>query len=139
MTGAHFCPHCGSAGVDFSVLEGGAASCRGCNWTGSKMDLLTIPFKHDFANDEALVVNLMGDLRNILAKELGLPYLKFLIKWGFISADVKDVAGTLDRKTFARYLSRIAQAILLALLDERRKIETENVRTRMASDSKGVS
>lgn len=139
MTGAHFCPQCGSAGVDFSLLEGGNATCRGCHWSGRKDDLLVVPFKHDFANDEALVVNLMGDMRLLLSGELGLPYLKFLIKWGFISTDLKNVAGTLDRKTFTRYLARIAQAILLSVLDERRKIEAESVQARADAEGKGAN
>lgn len=116
-----FCPQCGSAGVDFSDLVNGAAHCRGCAWDGSREDLLTVPTVADA--DQQLIVRLMGELRKLLSGELGFPYLKFLVKWGFIKADQQDIANTLDRKAFARYLAAIARAILTAIIEERSRAE----------------
>jgi len=116
-TFVRFCPVCGSAGVDFSELAGGDAVCRGCGWNGKREELMVVPTTAD--DDSQLLVRLMGELRRLLSGELGFPYLKFLIKWGFLKADERDVVGTLDRKAFARYIAAIARAILTAVLEER--------------------
>lgn len=112
-----FCPVCGSAGVNFSELAGGNARCRGCGWDGQREELLAVPMPAD--SDSQLLVRLMGEMRRLLSGELGLPYLRFLIKWGFLKADEKDIAGTLDRKAFARYIAAIAKSVLTAILEER--------------------
>lgn len=117
-----FCPQCGSAGVDFSALANGAAHCRGCGWKGTNEDLLLVPIQHDFAFGSAsIITEMMNDARQLLAGELGLPYLKFLLKWGFIEGGANNLAATLDRKMFARYLSAIGHAVLNAVLAERMK------------------
>jgi hypothetical protein len=117
-----FCPRCGSANLEFSELAGGNAKCENCAWSGSVDDLFVVPFSHDFFSDEGMVRALMNDLRGLLAKELGVPYLKFLIKWGF----VKTTGGVADRVTFTRYLVAIAKAILLAIFEERKRLSTES-------------
>jgi hypothetical protein len=65
----------------------------------------------------------MGELRKLLSGELGLPYLKFLVRWGFVKADMGDIAGTLDRKIFSRYMAAIARAVLTAIIEERARAE----------------
>lgn len=72
----------------------------------------------------------MNDLRNLLSGELGLPYLKFLLKWGFMQGSMADPAGTVDRKVFARYLAAIGRSILVALFEERAHMEATNVAER---------
>lgn len=123
--GVRFCPQCSSPSVDYSVLAGGDAVCRACDWKGTSDALLIVPLKHDFVNGEEVLVRMMGDLRGLLAGEAGVPYLKFLLKWGFVEADQHNIAGTLDRKMFSRYLAVIGQAIMTALLNERTKIDLE--------------
>lgn len=116
-----FCPRCGSANLNFSQLAGGAAVCGNCEWKGTSDDLFEVPFSHDFFSDEGMVRNLMSDIRNLLAGEMGLPYLKFLIKWGF----VREVSGSPDRVALTRYLVAIAKAILVGIFNERKLIAEE--------------
>ena len=128
-----FCPQCGSAAVDFSALAGGAAKCRGCGWAGTCDDLLTVPIGGNFL-DGSMVVGMMNDLRNLISGELGVPYLKFLIRWGFLQADVARLRDTLDRKKFARYVAAIARSLLIAIVEERVKIEVESVSSSGGTD-----
>lgn len=115
-----FCPQCGSAGVDFSVLVGSTAECRGCKWSGSNEELLVVPIQHDFAFGSAsILTEMMNDVRRLLSNELGLPYLRFMLKWGFLEGNIEDLSRTLDRKKFARYLAAIGHAVLMAVISER--------------------
>lgn len=120
------CPQCGSPGVDYSSLAGGEASCRGCRWHGPAAELPAIPGSAE-VNDEATLTSMLNDMRKLLSGELGLPYLRFLMKWGFLSGDINNPAGTIDRKAFARYLSIIGRAIMTAMLEERSRAEAERV------------
>lgn len=117
-----FCPQCGSASVDFSALAAGSAHCRGCNWKGSNDDLLLVPIQHDFTFGSAsIITEMMNDVRRLLSGELGVPYLRFLMKWGFIEGDPEHLAANLDRKKFARYMAAIGHAVLSAVIAERMK------------------
>lgn len=116
------CPQCGSPGVDFSGLAGGHASCRGCHWKGAVEDLLAVPGSAE-VSDETQLASMMNEVRRLLSGELGLPYLKFLLKWGFLTGDINNIVATLDRKAFARYMAAIGKAILIALLEERSRVE----------------
>lgn len=117
-----FCPTCASSSLRFSELVGGDADCLACGWVGKTTDLLLVPIQHDFAfGKESIIAEMMNGLRQILAGELGLPYLKFLLKWGFLEGDLKDPAHTIDRKKFARYMAAIGHAILTAVIAERAK------------------
>jgi hypothetical protein len=111
--------------VDYSSLVGANATCRGCNWKGTSTELLVVPIKHEFLADEHIIRDMMSGMRQLLAGELGLPYLKFLLKWGFLEGDIARAAATIDRKKFARYIAAIAQAILMAIIDTRAKLATE--------------
>lgn len=113
------CPQCSSASVDFSSLEGGTARCRGCSWRGYNTDLVVMPFEHEFLADESMVIAMVNDMRLLLSGSQGVPYLKFLMKWGFLAGKESDVVGTVDRKKFARYLAAVSKGILTAVLAER--------------------
>lgn len=114
-----FCPQCGSASVDFSSLVGGRATCNGCHWAGAVDELLVVPIEHDFLGKESILIEMINDMRRMLSGELGLPWLKFLLKWGFVQGDLDNLVGTLDRKKFARYLAVIGNAVVIALITER--------------------
>lgn len=121
-----FCPQCASANVDFSALVGGQACCHGCNWKGPVDELLLIPIQHDFSlGKESIISEMMNDIRKFLSAELGLPWLKFLLKWGFLEGDVERLGATLDRKKYARYLAAIGHAVLTAVITERAKQSRE--------------
>lgn len=120
--GLKLCPQCGSAGVDFSALAGGTADCRGCRWHGTFEDLLVVPGSTAVDNDVTLN-GMLNDLRQLLSGELGFPYLKYLMKWGFITGDLNRPLETIDRKALARYVASIARSIMVGLLEERSKVE----------------
>jgi hypothetical protein len=54
---------------------------------------------------------------------MGTPYLKFLIKWGFVKADIMSPGNTVDRKQFAAYLAAITTGVLTAVLKCRADFE----------------
>lgn len=113
------CPQCASASVDFSSLTGGTARCRGCRWSGYSTELVLMPFEHDFLADESMAIAMVSDMRLLLSGKQGVPYLKFLLKWGFLQGSEQDLVGTIDRKKFARYLSAMARGLLTSVLEER--------------------
>jgi hypothetical protein len=123
---AYFCPECGSPSIDRSTLLGGSAGCRACGWAGSADKLAVMPFAHSLGGDEQLLVALVGDLRLMLAKDVGNHFARFLAKWGFI--DVAGADKALAGKRMGRYLSAIARSIVTALLQERDKMEAERAR-----------
>ncbi len=125
------CPQCGSSAVDFSSLHGGDASCRGCAWKGTSTDLFEVPVPQDGVVWAHTVFN---EVRNLFSGELGIPYLKFLLRWGFIEGDPAKIAGTVDRKVFARYLAAIGRAVFVALLETRSALEVERVRAEKAKE-----
>ena len=133
MSEVKMCPQCGSPGVDFSTLVGGAADCRGCGWKGTTTDLLVVPSNTD-AVDEKAMAGMINEVRNLLSGELGFPYLKFLLRWGFLAGDVNNPAGTIDRKKFARYCAAIARGILPALYEERAKQEAARAAERVGAN-----
>jgi hypothetical protein len=116
------CPQCGSPGVNYSVLDGGAADCRGCRWRGNTTELLNLPGSAE-VNDEGVLFRMLNDVRGLLSGELGLPYLRFLMKWGFLEGDANNPARTVDRKQFARYIAAIGRAVLIAAIEERSRME----------------
>jgi hypothetical protein len=102
--------------VDYGQITGSDAYCRGCRWTGTREDLLVLPVEHEFLSDESMALAMVNDMRQSLSGELGLPYLKFLIKWGFIKSDVVNPGNTIDRKKFAAYLAAITMGVLSSVL-----------------------
>lgn len=122
MSEVRMCPQCGSPGVDFATLIGGQAACRGCSWKGITTDLLVVPSSVD-GIDERAMSGMINEVRQLLSGPLGLPYLRFLLKWGFLAGDLANPAATIDRKKYARYCAAIARGILTALYEERSKQE----------------
>jgi hypothetical protein len=76
-------------------------------------------------DEQQRVTGLLSDLRQMMARDMGVPLLRFLVKWGFCDADPDDLAGTLDRRVFSRYLAAIAAAVLQAVLETRRTLATK--------------
>lgn len=64
----------------------------------------------------------MLDIRSLMSTDLGPKLLGFLIKWGFIQADMTDLVGTLDRRVFSRYLANMAGGLLTAMIETRRAL-----------------
>jgi hypothetical protein len=135
-----FCPQCGSAAVNFSALAGGDAECRGCRWQGKVEEVLSLPILKDspLAGEDTAIQGMVKDLRALLSGSLGLPYLKFLVKWGFLKCDLERVADTIDRKQFARYLVAIAKGVITAVMAERTRAE-EAKAVALAAPSAGAN
>jgi hypothetical protein len=117
------CPQCGSAAVTFGVLDQSNGSCGSCGWEGASRELLVIPTSG--IDQDLQLATLMVDIRSLISKDLGPKMLAFLMKWGFVEADPYDVAGTLDRRVFSRYLASMAAALLKAVLETRHEIATK--------------
>lgn len=93
------------------------ASCGACRWGGGTADLLII------AGAPGVDLQaLMLDIRSLMSTDLGPKLLGFLIKWGFIQADMTDLVGTLDRRVFSRYLANMAGGLLTAMIETRRAL-----------------
>ena len=122
------CAQCGSTAVDFSELAGASAGCNGCGWTGTTDELLSVPVRAQIGAEELAFADLLNDLRAIISGVAGVPLLRFLVKWGFLSADVTRLAETVDRRLFARYLTAITTSILSAVLETRRAQEVARVK-----------
>jgi hypothetical protein len=126
-----FCPDCSSAGVT-TVDVAGTASCNGCDWTGRIEQLAVVPVPK--GQSDTFTLQLVNDLRKLLAKDMGLEFLKFFGRWGFLKFDPNNVAGTINRKQFSRYLAAVARGIATSLFEERAKIEQEKVRSSMENN-----
>lgn len=121
---AYFCPECGSASIEYSVLAGGAASCKVCGWTGVREKLIAYSFRHDFPNGEEALHALMNDVRKVYASASKL-FAETLFKWGFLDYTETREGVQLDSKQLARYMAAAAQASLKAIIAERQKMEKE--------------
>ena len=117
-TKAFFCPSCGGASVDTTVLTD-EATCKICSWKGKVAELAAFSFQHGFASAEEIDRAFFLDIRTVMAKYLAVEIGKFLIKWGFLPE--------LSPKLFARYIGAAASGLVTALVRERAKIEKEKL------------
>ncbi len=123
---ARLCPTCGGSSVTFSELVGGAAKCRACGWGGSREELLAVPVEHMYGSREGTGFTLNNDYRSIYKNDkLVQDTVKFLVKWGFITAERHGNEIKIDQKAVLRYVSAMARSGLIAIIEEREKIEKE--------------
>lgn len=120
---ALFCPECTSALVDFSVITGGTARCQACGWSGAQSEMMTTPFSHDMGSSEQVMVAFAGDLRNMFSQNFAIPFGRFLMKWGFLPEEPKQMGIVL-----ARYVTAVARVAVRAVFEERAAMEKERVR-----------
>lgn len=120
----YVCPECASPSVEYSALEGGEASCKACSWKGNKSDLLAVPFVNKFGTEEEVLIAIRSEWRGIFGK-FGTELGRFLVRWGFMVLNVDDTKGM--NKTLSRYLTAMASSSLVAVMQERQKIEKERV------------
>jgi len=123
---AYFCPECGSASIDYSVLVGGNATCKTCGWVGSNEKLVAYQFSHDFNDDAEALHYLMNDVRKVYGAASKL-FGELLLKWGFLDYKQTKEGIQLNPKQLARYMAAAAQASLRAIIAEREKMEKERV------------
>lgn len=118
----YFCPECGSPAVERSLISGGTASCRSCSWAGPAERLAAIPIASKLGNETELLIALVNDLRTVMAKDVGLVLLRYLEKWGFV--DMKQDKTVVSRQ-LGRYIAASARGIVMAIFEERNKMEVE--------------
>lgn len=113
-----FCPQCGSARVDVSVLVGGKCQCRTCEWSGTSDDLFY--YQRDVSGAVGIdaVTRYSYDVRNTIARETHEPIGKLLLRWGFIDEKV-------DPHELGRYLNAIARVTAIAIVETRDQIAAE--------------
>jgi len=109
--------------VNFSAMVHGRGECRGCGWKGTREELVVIPFNHSFMTDESVMLQFTQDLRQLLARDVGVVLLTYLTKWGFVKTTVVAGKVVIDSKQFTRYLVAIARAIIVSILEERSRQE----------------
>lgn len=121
----YVCPECGSASVDFSGLVGGVAECRVCKWVGKREQLLSVPFDNRMGSPVETMLAMNNDLRRAFSSGAA-NFIRFLIKWGFVPAVQRGENIEVSNKKLAiRYMNVISRATLIAIFDERQKIDKE--------------
>lgn len=132
----NFCPECGSPSINDGDGAGAVfmentdkwpCSCAACEWVGTVGELLSVPFSHELGGKENIVKELLGDLRVTLAKFCATPIGVYLMKWGFLGKESYQGQVVLNRKQLARYMTAISHAVLMAVIEERKKMEKERV------------
>jgi len=114
-----FCPRCGSARVDTSVLIGGSCTCRGCGWRGGSHKLHRYRHQTGLLEGPDAITRFSMELRNLVAKEMGLGFGKFLVRWGFLPDK------GIDAMVCGRYMNAIARAVAVAIIQTRDELESE--------------
>lgn len=121
------CPECGSASVEYSELVAGQAKCLTCSWSGRKEDLLVVPLQDGAGTPEEVIMAMRGDLRLIFARSAA-EFARFLVKWGFVRSKPKKGKDGLEinQKELMRYLNAMASGAMMAVFQERQKLEEKN-------------
>lgn len=124
---AYVCPDCGSPLVEFSFLAGGNGTCKACKWMGPKDKLLSVPLTNTFGSSDEVFASMRNNLRSVVSQS-SVEYVRFLVKWGFVEAVQRGgKIEVTNHKQVVRYVNAIAQAVFMAILNERQKIEVERV------------
>jgi len=116
---AYFCPSCGGANINVSVLAGGPAFCLSCKWEGTKDELAIHVFQHDLGDDVLRIF--ASEFKQLMGKHLATPLAKLLHKWGFFPGREPTPAE------LTRYLVAVGRASINAILEVRKELEKERV------------
>ena len=115
----YLCPECGSPSLEYPYETGLVATCLACGWSGKQDQMFVTPIVHMEGSADNIVTQLVNGLRRLLATpKFGIPFGKFLVKWGFIEQPV-------NTKILGRYYAACAVGIVTAVIKERQKIEKE--------------
>jgi len=104
------------------ILAGSEYHCEICNWMGE--DPILVPFGNPFASKNATFSAFAAEFIAEFAKAASLPLVRVLMKWGFIRV---DKAGKPDTVVLTRYMKAMAGAMIIAMIEERQKMEREAV------------
>lgn len=109
------CPNC--SGTDLAEDLSRHWHCGTCSHTFKAEDLIVSKFKQELGDDSDILEQLVRSLRNTVAKDLAVSMGSFLLKWGFLPSA--------DPYLLSRYVNSCARAMLIAIIEERQKIEKE--------------
>jgi ribosomal protein S27AE len=115
VTEVKVCPNC--SGTNLAEDMSRHWRCGTCGQTFKAEDLIVSKFKQEFGDDSAILEQLVRSLRNTVAKDLAASMGSFLLKWGFLPRA--------DPYLLSRYVNSCARAMLIAIIEERQKIEKE--------------
>lgn len=119
------CPTCGSPLVKFSSLIGGSAECGACHWHGKNDELLTVPHISMGSDKASILIAMRNDIRKVFSTN-AIHFVRFLVKWGFVDAVQRgESIEVTDPSQAVRYMNVIAAAAMVAVVEEREKIEKE--------------
>jgi hypothetical protein len=127
---AYLCPHCGSPSMSIPLLAGGEYSCEVCGWSGQ--DPVLLPFGNPFGSSSETFNQFSAEVLKTYAEVAALPLGRLLVAWGFISRDKQGKPSTAE---LARYIKSMASGVIMAVIDERKKIERERVQTSVGPKS----
>lgn len=83
-----------------------------------------MPVTGKVGDDAEMLTKMVGDLRILLAKDVGVVIVRFLQNWGFMNTADRQVMA----KQAGRYVAAAARGIITAVLEERDKMEVERAR-----------
>lgn len=116
---AYFCPKCGSPSLDMSVLVGGDATCKSCDWKGKNVDLLAHSFEHDLGSHEQMTEIFVWEVINTLARIGSIQFGRLLSKWGFVDLESPDIS-----KELRMYMWKAGKAVAVSFIETRESIMT---------------
>lgn len=130
----YLCAECGSPSLEFSVLVGGDASCKACGWSGRREGLTAIPVQQDgLADADQTFLVMYNDFRRVF-RTVATPLVQLLVKWGFVAAVQRgERVEVVEPEKAVRYVNRMFQGALKALLEARQDYEKEKVDDRRAN------
>lgn len=88
--------------------------------------MLTVPLLTKEGEREQTIMAIRNDIRGVYGRAAQ-DFGRFLVKWGFVDAVKRGDQIEFNKRQFSRYLTAMAQASFMAVLNERRKMEQERV------------
>ncbi len=88
-----------------------------------------MPVMHELGSSEEVLIGMYNSWRKVF-RQFSTPIARFLLEWGFLTAETVDGKLKLNPKKLARYVSAAASASLASILEVRQEIEKEKVDAR---------
>ncbi len=118
----YLCPSCGASMDNLAEVSAMSSQviCAACGWVGVENQLLAAALNRAVNASTDMTQPLVNDLRKLLVSGLGVHLYQFLVRWGFIDKN------NMNARVLARYISKIANATLAAIIKERIAIDAES-------------
>jgi hypothetical protein len=83
---------------------------------------MLVPFGNPFMSKHSTFTAFVNEFMSEFAKASALPLGRVLVKWGFVKL---DKTGKPNTSAYARYLKAMAGAMIMTIIEERKKMEKE--------------